>query len=180
MEVDVGIARLAADVAAAAEDIALDDLADQLLKRADGTDDTALVLVRLAPSAVTPGRLEQKLTSLADVPLARHAVTDLAARHVPELADAAAQICAELLANGIQHAGPPVRLQALATAERLVLEVTDTSASRPRQRLATRDDEGGRGLPIVSAFADSWGSRITRHGKATWAELHVRRGDPED
>ena len=179
VEVDVGVARLAADVAAADADVALDDLADELLTRADGTDDTALVLVRLAPTTVAPGRLERWLVSLADVASSRRAVTDLTAQHVPELADAATQVCAELLANGIQHAGPPVRLRVLATSERLVLEVTDTSASRPRQRVAARDDEGGRGLPIVSSFADSWGSRITRHGKATWAELHVASIDGE-
>jgi anti-sigma regulatory factor (Ser/Thr protein kinase) len=178
IEVDKGIAWLAADLASADADVDLNELADSLLTRADGTDDTALVLLRLAPTSVPPGRLERKLTSLDDVPLARRAVTELTAQHVPALTDAAAQVCAELLANGIRHAGPPVYLRALATAERLILEVSDTSASRPRQRAATRDDEGGRGLPLVSAFADSWGSRITRHGKSTWAEFHVTTTKP--
>jgi anti-sigma regulatory factor (Ser/Thr protein kinase) len=80
-------------------------------------------------------------------------------------------VCAELLANAMLHAGPPVRLRALATEDRVVIEVADASALRPKQRVALRDDEHGRGLPIVSAFAQTWGSRITREGKSTWAEL---------
>src|SRR6185312_9900917 len=113
VEVDRGIALLAADLASADADADLNELADSLLTRADGTDDTALVLLRLAPTSVPAGRLERKLTSLDDVPSVRRAVTDLTAQHVPALTDAAAQICGELLANGIRHAGPPVHLRAL-------------------------------------------------------------------
>jgi anti-sigma regulatory factor (Ser/Thr protein kinase) len=101
----------------------------------------------------------------------------MVAQHAPALMDATAQVCAELLANAMLHAGPPVRLRALATEDRVIIEVADDSALRPRQRLAHRDDEHGRGLPIVSAFAETWGSRITREGKSTWAELRHASAD---
>ena len=77
----------------------------------------------------------------------------------------------ELLANAITHAGPPARLRAAVTSERVLVEVADTSALRPRQRVAQSSDESGRGLPIVAAYAHTWGFRVTRDGKSTWAEL---------
>jgi hypothetical protein len=99
----------------------------------------------------------------------------MAVEHVPELADRVEHVAAELLANAMSHVGPPVNVRAQVMARRFVLEVADRSASAPRQRVAADDDEHGRGLPIVTALADAWGSRITRNGKATWAELGAPR-----
>jgi anti-sigma regulatory factor (Ser/Thr protein kinase) len=85
--------------------------------------------------------------------------------------EAVAAVTAELLANAMLHAGPPARMRAAVTRERVLVEVADTSALRPRQRVAASGDESGRGLPIVAAFSHTWGFRVTRDGKSTWAEL---------
>ena len=51
-----------------------------------------------------------------------------------------------------------------------VCEVGDNSAALPRLRQAGRDDENGRGLQVVSQFAQRWGARRTRTGKVVWCE----------
>ena len=105
------------------------------------------------------------------MPRARRRLTALVAEHAPDLADPVAHVAAELMANAMAHVGPPVVVRAYVSPDRVVLEVADRSASAPRARVAADDDEHGRGLPIVAALAAAWGSRITRTGKATWAEL---------
>jgi anti-sigma regulatory factor (Ser/Thr protein kinase) len=95
----------------------------------------------------------------------------MVAELAPALGPAVGAVAAELLANAILHAGPPAQMRAMVTGRRVLLEVSDTSALRPQERVASQSDEHGRGLPIVAAFAHTWGFRITRDGKSTWAEI---------
>ncbi len=175
LDIDVGIDTLAADIARAEPDADLEELADLLLTRRSGDDDVALVLVRTDAGAVPVAKFQGTLEHVAEVPDLRRQLTAMAVEHVPELADRVEHVAAELLANAMSHVGPPVYVRAQVLARRFVLEVADRSASAPRQRVAADDDEHGRGLPIVTALADAWGSRITRNGKATWAELGAPR-----
>jgi GAF domain-containing protein len=170
-EVEVGIAELVGLFRALPATCSLEEAADVLLSMADGSDDTALVLIAYAAPATAAVRLQLTVTDLQGVPEARRAVVRLAQEQAPDLADAVAAVAAELLANAMLHAGPPARLRAFASAERVLLEISDTSALRPAPRVATPSDEHGRGLPIVTAFARRWGFRVTRDGKSTWAEI---------
>jgi hypothetical protein len=52
----------------------------------------------------------------------------------------------------------------------LVVEVSDGSSTSPHLRYATDTDEGGRGIFLVSQFAERWGTRFTPTGKVVWAE----------
>ena len=171
LDIDVGIDMMVADLARAEPDADLEELADLLLTRRSGDDDVALVLLRTDAAAVPVARFRGTLGEVSEVPETRRQLTAMAAEHVPELAERVEHVAAELLANAMSHVGPPVYVRAQVTARRFVLEVADRSASAPRERVAAADDEHGRGLPIVTALADAWGSRITRNGKATWAEL---------
>ncbi len=96
--------------------------------------------------------------------------------------EAAQQIVAELVANAIQHGRVPGRdfRLTLATADGVLrIEVTDAWAERlpvPQARTAPPDGEreGGRGLLIVEALADSWGVDISPEPpvrKTVWATL---------
>ena len=178
-DVEAGIAELAAALERHDAGQSLEEMADRLLGMADRTDDTALVLLHYLPTAAKAVRVSHHLTEVADVPVARRSLAEAVRSTAPDLFDAASAVTAELLANAMTHAGPPARLRAAVTPERVLVEVADTSALRPRQRVASSGDESGRGLPIVAAFAHTWGFRVTRDGKSTWAELLGERPDGE-
>ncbi|MFD5792950.1 SpoIIE family protein phosphatase [Streptomyces diastatochromogenes] len=89
-------------------------------------------------------------------------------------------ILSELLTNAIRYGAPPVRVR-IMLGSTLVCEVSDGSNTSPRLRRAAATDEGGRGLFLVSQFADQWGTRYAAQGKVIWAEQtlnHRREPDP--
>ncbi|MET8704187.1 ATP-binding protein [Kitasatospora sp. NPDC004723] len=85
-------------------------------------------------------------------------------------------VASELLANAARHAGP-ARLTALlrlaAAGDRVRFEVEDQGAALPRIVAGLGDDQAvtGRGLLMVEALAEEWGSTPTGTGKVVWAEL---------
>jgi hypothetical protein len=170
-DIETGIEELAAALGAFDADTPLEEMADRLLLMADRSDDTALVLLHYISTGAQAIRVRHQVMGLEDVPVARRALTDAVRSVAPEMEEAVAAVTAELLANAMLHAGPPARMRAAVTRERVLVEVADTSALRPRQRVAASGDESGRGLPIVAAFSHTWGFRVTRDGKSTWAEL---------
>jgi serine phosphatase RsbU (regulator of sigma subunit)/anti-sigma regulatory factor (Ser/Thr protein kinase) len=176
VDVELGMARLAARLEEAGSTQDLQALADELLTSSGAdaaADDVALLLVRLSPGAAQLRRTQLLLTELADVAAARRAVTAVAAATQPDRAAAIVQVTSELAANAVEHAGPPVELRAYATAQRLVVQTTDRSALPPVRRRSSREDERGRGLALVAALADTWGVRLGLGGKTTWAEFRA-------
>lgn len=104
------------------------------------------------------------------VPEARQAVRDYLGVPCPEV-----QLCvSELLTNAIQHLGEgmPVSLRVYRTPGVTNVEVTDPD---PYSRLVMRDagpeDESGRGLLLVTAFALRWGVEQRFGCKTVWCEL---------
>mgnify|MGYP001950347612 CR=1 FL=1 len=78
-------------------------------------------------------------------------------------------LVSELVANVVRHARGPVRLR-LLRSRTLTCEVSDGSLTTPHIRRSGPSDEDGRGLQLVSALADRWGTRFTSHGKSIWTE----------
>ncbi|MDX2683064.1 SpoIIE family protein phosphatase [Streptomyces sp. NY05-11A] len=78
-------------------------------------------------------------------------------------------IVSELVGNVVRHAKGPVQLRLLRSAS-LVCEVSDGSLTTPRMRRASEMDEGGRGLQLVAALSQRWGTRYTAVGKSIWTE----------
>jgi anti-sigma regulatory factor (Ser/Thr protein kinase) len=174
VDVELGMARLAARLEHAGSTHDLQALADELLTAAGAdaaADDVALLLVRLSPRAAQLRRTQLLLSGLADVGAARRAVAAIAAAVQPERASSVVQVTSELAANAVEHAGAPVELRAYATAQRLVVQTTDRSALPPVRRHSGREDERGRGLALVAALSDTWGVRLGLGGKTTWAEF---------
>jgi anti-sigma regulatory factor (Ser/Thr protein kinase) len=88
-------------------------------------------------------------------------------------------ITAELTANAVRHGHVPGRdfeVRLTGTPGLLRVEVSDTRAERtPSLSLdePSGDAESGRGLMLVAALADAWGTtpRVRAPGKTVWAVL---------
>lgn len=100
---------------------------------------------------------------------------------VPEdVADTVVMVASELVANAcaatVKLAGPgpvpPVELSLRLFADRLLVEVADTSPEVPRPRLAPDGEaEHGRGLAVVGALSLEWGYFWHRNLKIVYSTL---------
>jgi signal transduction histidine kinase len=105
--------------------------------------------------------------------------------HLDGLADRAALIVTELIANASRHTPcSEIRLTvARPDATRLRVGVVDREPARlPILSQAADDDESGRGLLLVDAVANRWGydlhgSGRRPWGKEVWAELGTGGGE---
>ncbi|XUL85627.1 SpoIIE family protein phosphatase [Streptomyces galilaeus] len=133
-------------------------------------DDAALLVVRL--HALTPDKIAS--WSLPDDPRAagqarRHVREQLSTWGLEDLTPTTELLASELVGNVVRHAKGPVSLRLLHGAE-LICEVFDGSLTMPRIRRATDTDEGGRGLQLITALTQRWGTRYTSTGKCIWTE----------
>ncbi|WP_306325063.1 ATP-binding protein [Streptomyces venezuelae] len=107
------------------------------------------------------------------------AVEWLRDRELPyDVAGAAPQVVAELAANAATHGrvgGRNFRLVLRVSPEALRIEVTDTRAEAlPQLRTPAPDEESGRGMLLVAALADRWGTVLGPvPQKTVWAEFDV-------
>ncbi|MCZ7431723.1 ATP-binding protein [Streptomyces sp. WMMC1477] len=105
--------------------------------------------------------------------------------HIDGLADRAALIVTELIANAARHTPcPEIRLTVgRPSATRVRVGVVDREPTRlPILGQAGDNDESGRGLLLVDAVADRWGydlhgSGRRPWGKEVWAELSTGGGE---
>ena len=89
-------------------------------------------------------------------------------------------LVSELVTNSVRYAQGMIGLR-LVLEGGLVVEVTDDSAALPRLRHPDEDDERGRGLQVISQFAQRWGARRTATGKVVWCEQALpHAGDGDD
>ncbi|MFE9559047.1 ATP-binding protein [Streptomyces sp. NPDC006703] len=92
------------------------------------------------------------------------------------LADRVDTVLTELVSNAVVHGGGPAIGFRLTLAEAgLLIEVADRSTELAHIVNADPDDENGRGLLLVEAFADAWGTRPRSDagGKWTWAAFNA-------
>ena len=133
-------------------------------------DDAALLVARVratAPDAVATWWLPEDPRAAG---AARQYVRDqLASWRLEELTMTTELVVSELVANVVRHARGPYRLRLLRSRS-LVCEVFDGSLTTPRPRRASWSDEGGRGLQLIAALCDRWGTRNVATGKVIWTE----------
>jgi PAS domain S-box-containing protein len=134
------------------------------------SDDTAVLVART--HALAAG--DVAFWDLPEDPIAAgqardHIRQQLTDWHLDDLMWTTELIASELVGNVIRHARGPVRLR-LIRSRSLVCEVSDGSLTTPHVRRALETDEGGRGLQLVAALAQRWGTRYTSHGKCIWTE----------
>jgi serine phosphatase RsbU (regulator of sigma subunit)/anti-sigma regulatory factor (Ser/Thr protein kinase) len=82
-------------------------------------------------------------------------------------------LVSELVTNAVKYAEGETTLRLILEPESLVCEVHDTSPALPRVLQVDMDAESGRGLHVVSQFAQRWGTRRTPAGKVVWCEQPV-------
>ena len=91
--------------------------------------------------------------------------------------DAVVLLASELIANAVLHAPPPVCLQLLAYADRVRIEVHDSTRAPPRLHRpppdATGGHLGGRGVWLIDQLATRWGHHDEGPGKAVWFEVQL-------
>ncbi|RNL74403.1 ATP-binding protein [Streptomyces sp. I6] len=113
----------------------------------------------------------------ASVRRARHlAVAQLGLwglRELPDLEETVELLISELVTNSVRHTRGPLRLNLRVRDGRLCCEVEDTNSDGPAGCSAEHWAEGGRGIGILDALADAWGSCRTATGKTTWFELEA-------
>ncbi|MFJ1996691.1 ATP-binding protein [Streptomyces asiaticus] len=98
----------------------------------------------------------------------------LTAWRLEELAEVAALIASELVTNAVKHAQSNyIRVTVTRPeASRVRIGVVDKSKRHPVPRESSAEDESGRGLALVAALAEDWGTDPLPWGKRVWAELH--------
>ncbi|MGI5349222.1 ATP-binding protein [Streptomyces sp. CA-250714] len=100
------------------------------------------------------------------------------ARHAPAMPmdriDDLCLVVSELVTNAIRYGTEPgdkLALKVVLSADRARIEVHDPVRRRPRPRPESCDRTSGRGLLVVAALAESWGTDDRPLGKIVWAEL---------
>jgi ABC-type transporter Mla MlaB component len=80
-------------------------------------------------------------------------------------------LASELVTNGVRHARTPLGFSITLRGETVRVSVQDWAPAPVRQRSPAETDLHGRGLIVVEAIAERWGSVPLGDGKVVWAEL---------
>lgn len=84
----------------------------------------------------------------------------------------------EMLTNALRHGTCPIRVAVDWRGRRLRVEVEDQHPVRPLRHEAEPLATGGRGLNLVSAMAERWGTLVAGDTKRVWFELPTGRPAP--
>ncbi|WP_407555239.1 SpoIIE family protein phosphatase [Streptomyces sp. Pv4-95] len=134
------------------------------------TDDIALLVARtqrLDAEDIAEWEVERDPSAVARI--RTEAADRLAAWGLEEVGSATELILSELVTNAIRYSTGPIKVRLMRTRT-LICEVADGSTTAPHLRRAATTDEGGRGLYLVSRFAQRWGTRYLDRGKIVWTE----------
>lgn len=148
-----------------------DELTAALLPREEASSDDAAVLVART-HALPSGNVA--CWELPDGPIAagqarEYVRAQLSDWHLDDMVATTEVLVSELVGNSVRHAQGPIGLR-LLQGRALTCEVSDHSLTTPRVRRARDTDEGGRGLQLVAALSQRWGTRYTADGKRIWTE----------
>jgi anti-sigma regulatory factor (Ser/Thr protein kinase) len=108
------------------------------------------------------------------VPLARDTVRAALTRcdFADDVIADALLVTSELVTNAVRHGGDAVFLGLEILEDSIGISVSDDTPAVPAPRVATDDDEGGRGLAIVTALSTDWGvADAPGGGKRIWVRI---------
>jgi anti-sigma regulatory factor (Ser/Thr protein kinase) len=101
----------------------------------------------------------------------RGSVADLLRGRPEETVQDVLLVVTELVDNVVQHTDGGGELTVECDGDAVRVDVHDRSRSFPRLQRPDLKRPGGRGLMLVAALAQTWGSRPTADGKVVWARL---------
>lgn len=97
------------------------------------------------------------------------------------LTEDAQLLASELVTNAVRHATGPIDVRAYVHDGFLRLEVGDSTADcGPDPRVATPEDENGRGMELVEKLAARWGWKVCGPMKVVWLDLATRDSTQAD
>ncbi|MEO8692447.1 MAG: MEDS domain-containing protein [Acidimicrobiales bacterium] len=88
-----------------------------------------------------------------------------------DLIDDASVVVSELATNAVLHAQSDFSVGMTLCDGGVSVAVSDASHSPPVQYAASATAASGRGVALVAALSDEWGSALTPAGKTVWAVL---------
>ncbi|MEU0003603.1 ATP-binding protein [Streptomyces sp. NPDC006314] len=134
---------------------------------------------------VRPGRYPRQSATLASeaaaVAVARQIVREACAEWGmdQDAAETGALLISEIVTNAVRH-GHSHSVRVIAEQprrDRLRVAVVDKSRRMPELHIVGPDAIGGRGLLLVEALSDRWGTDLLPWGKRVWAEIAIKVGD---
>jgi serine phosphatase RsbU (regulator of sigma subunit)/anti-sigma regulatory factor (Ser/Thr protein kinase) len=179
-DIGAGLAALCESAAhpAASMDAACDTIIRALNPRGGRKDDVALLMARLTGIPRDDVACWELEIDPREVGRARALVRGTLLRWgLAEISETAELLVGEVVTNAVRHAHTRRVELRLVRADALLCEVGDDDHELPVLMSAGPDDEGGRGLRIVSRLAGEWGASRSAHGKTVWFEQKLpRRG----
>ena len=163
-----GTAMAAGAAAYLVKGISPDDLVARLLALLDGEDGAASHDGAVGGDAVAL-QLPRDVASAAQ---AREFIrATLLGWRRQALVDDAMLLATELVTNAVVHAQSEVNLRLVALPERVRVEVADSGSGALQLKEPTAETLGGRGLLLVAALSQTWGTSADQGEKVVWFEL---------
>ncbi|MET9480323.1 SpoIIE family protein phosphatase [Streptomyces sp. NPDC006638] len=177
-DIGEGLAALCESAAhpAASMNDACDTIIRALNPRGGRKDDVALLMARL--NGIPDGDVAEWQLALdpREVARARRLVHGrLLDWGLPDAVETAELMVSELVTNAVHHARSHHVGLRLVRTDALLCEVQDDEPAPATLLSASREDEFGRGLRVVSSLAREWGTSSTPHGKTVWFEQALGR-----
>ncbi|WP_210576249.1 SpoIIE family protein phosphatase [Streptomyces sp. GESEQ-4] len=144
-------------------------------------DDVALLLLRYDGMKARPIRAGWVVWRLPDAVMHARRFTARTLRRwkIGEAADGVLLVVSELVTNALIHTQGPVRLDLILRVDRVRVSVSDASPRAPAKPVIVDwESTGGRGLLLVEAMSESFGSVPVAGGKQVWSEILVPRCEP--
>ncbi|MBG0851612.1 SpoIIE family protein phosphatase [Streptomyces spinoverrucosus] len=145
-------------------------------------DDVALLLLRYDGMRIRPIRAGWVVWRLPDAVMHARRFTARTLRRwkVEEAADAVLLVVSELVTNALVHTQGPIGLNLTLGENRVRVAVSDASPRAPAKPVIVDwESTGGRGLLLVEAVSESFGSVPVAGGKQVWSEIQVQRAEPD-
>jgi anti-sigma regulatory factor (Ser/Thr protein kinase) len=87
----------------------------------------------------------------------------------PEALDAIVLMSSEVATNVVRHAGSEYRVEVRRKRRIVEVRVTDHGGGQPVRRSPSKSEPTGRGIVIVDALSDSWGTDVdAKRGTTTF------------